>query len=140
MNVKIGKEYIWEMSHRLPFHEGLCRNIHGHSYKMRVEIEGLKDENGMLLDYYMLDKIVLPIVKEFDHTFLCDDKDDVMLGFLKSNNFRHLVIPYHTTSENIAAYLMNLMIQGLKQFQNIKRVKIKFFETDDAYSEVEKDI
>ena len=38
--MKIAKEFRWEMGHRLPEHFGLCKNIHGHSYKMVVEFEG----------------------------------------------------------------------------------------------------
>ena len=38
--MKIAKEFRWEMGHRLPEHFGLCKNIHGHSYKMIVEFEG----------------------------------------------------------------------------------------------------
>ena len=29
MRTTISKQFRWEMGHRLPFHEGLCKNIHG---------------------------------------------------------------------------------------------------------------
>ena len=42
--MKIAKEFNWEMGHRLPEHFGKCKNIHGHSYKMMVELEGDLDD------------------------------------------------------------------------------------------------
>ena len=62
--MKISKEFRWEMGHRLPFHDGLCRNIHGHSYYMVIEIEGELNENGMIIDFYDLGKAVKPIIDE----------------------------------------------------------------------------
>jgi len=50
--MKIAKEFRWEMGHRLPEHTGLCRNIHGHSYRMVVEITGDVLANGMIIDFY----------------------------------------------------------------------------------------
>ena len=76
--MKIAKEFHWEMGHRLPEHFGKCKNIHGHSYKMIVEIEGDVLESGMVMDYYDLKKIITPIVEELDHAFLVY-KDDVQI-------------------------------------------------------------
>ena len=56
--MKIGKEFRWEMGHRLPLHTRGCQNIHGHSYKLIVEIEGEPGANGMVADYTDLKQIV----------------------------------------------------------------------------------
>ncbi|HND76050.1 MAG TPA: 6-carboxytetrahydropterin synthase, partial [bacterium] len=67
--VKIAKEFHWEMAHRLPYHTGGCQNIHGHSYILWVEIEGQPQENGMLLDYAEIKRIVKPMIDTLDHGF-----------------------------------------------------------------------
>ena len=36
--MKIAKEFRWEMGHRLPLHDGACRNLHGHTYKAVVTL------------------------------------------------------------------------------------------------------
>ncbi len=52
MESRIAKEFHWEMGHRLPFHQGGCQNIHGHSYTMRVEIIGTIDPaTGMVIEH-----------------------------------------------------------------------------------------
>ncbi len=134
--IKIGKEYHWEMSHRLPFYEGLCWNIHGHSYKMILELEGTLNENGMLLDFYEIDKIALPIIKEYDHSLIVNDKDNKVIDFLKENNFRHKILGSTSTSENLAQHFCNLFKVEFAKHQNVKIVRVRVYETHDAYAEV----
>lgn len=136
MIIKIAKEFKWEMSHRLTFHKGPCKNIHGHTYRLLVEISGVPDENGMVMDYYDLEAVVNPLVMKLDHSFLCDENDQIMLDFLKANDFKYYVIPFTTTAENMAMYLLEYLFQHFKMFQNLKELKIRFQETEDVYAEV----
>ncbi len=84
--MKIAKEFRWEMGHRLPEHFGQCKNRHGHSYKMLVEFEGELDENGMVIDYYDVEKIVKPIIEKLDHAFLVNKNDKHTREFLEKLN------------------------------------------------------
>ena len=34
--MKVAKRFRWEGAHRLPWHAGLCRHLHGHSYALTV--------------------------------------------------------------------------------------------------------
>jgi len=138
--MRIGKEFIWEMSHRLPFHQGGCQNIHGHTYKMRVEVEGNTDANGMIMDYYDLEAIVSPIVRRMDHAFLVDESDTVMLNFLKEQNFKHLVVPCTTTAENIVKHWLNVFKPEFQKFKNLTKLKIRFHETFDVFAELETEL
>lgn len=133
--IKLGKEYQWEMSHRLPFHNGWCKNIHGHSYKIRVELLGELDENGMLIDFYDIDKIIKPIVQSYDHSMLVDQKDTNTLKFLQENDFRHVVINFTSTSENIAINFAKVFSEQFRQYKNIKELTVRVYETSDAFAE-----
>ena len=137
MRVRIAKDFVWEMSHRLPFHTGGCKNIHGHSYKLRVEAEGETDSNGMIIDYYDLQAIVEPLVSKFDHAFLVDEQDNIMLDFLKINDFKHLVVGCTTTAENIANYIFNEIKPSFLKFDNIDILKVRLHETKDVFAELE---
>ena len=138
--MRIGKEFIWEMSHRLPFHKGGCQNIHGHTYKMMVEVEGITDENGMIMDYYDLEAIIAPMIKRMDHAFLVDENDSTMLNFLKEQNFKHFVVPCTTTAENIAKHLLNVFVPEFRKFENLNKLRIRFHETFDVFAEIETDL
>lgn len=133
--IKIGKEYHWEMSHRLQFYNGLCKNIHGHSYKMILELEGEADDDGMLLDFYKIDEIVKPILNEYDHSFVIYKNDIEVLQFLTENGFRSIVLDFNTTVENLAKHFANLLKSKFSQFENIDFIYIKIYETYDAYAE-----
>ncbi len=123
------------MSHRLTFHKGPCKNIHGHSYKMRIEIEGETNENMMVLDYYDIDKIIAPIINKLDHAFICSNDDDLMINFLDTNGFKYLVIDGFTTAENLVTYITNIIKPQFEAHKNIDVLKIRVYETLDAYAE-----
>jgi len=135
--MKISKEYRWEMGHRILNHNGLCRNVHGHSYKMIVEVEGEIGKNGMIIDFYELSKIVKPVVEKLDHCFLCETMDNDMVNFLANHKMKYLVMDFESTVENVSKYLANLFTAKLskKRHSNIKSVTVKLYETPNSHSE-----
>lgn len=135
--VRIGKEFVWEMSHRLPFHEGPCKHIHGHTYKMLLELVGEVNENRMLIDFYDIEKIVRPLLNKVDHAFLVDKKDELMLNFLKENQFKYYEIENFSTAEDISLSFTELLKPEFQKFNNLKSLKIRIYETSDAWAETE---
>jgi 6-pyruvoyltetrahydropterin/6-carboxytetrahydropterin synthase len=136
--MKIAKEFRWEMGHRLPFHKGLCRNIHGHSYKMVVEISGGIDENGMIIDFFDLGKIVKPMIEKYDHAFLCWENDKIVKDFLVKNKMKRVFIHFHSTVENICADFSHQIFKKMARIKNNKfqELTVKIFESPNAYSEI----
>ena len=137
MKTKIAKDFYWEMSHRLPFHDGPCKNIHGHSYKIRVEITGKPDTKGIVLDYYDLKVLMIPIIEKLDHSFIADSEDKVMLDFLSANDFKYHILSKSTTAENLAEYIFNeVKTELIRKYMNITELMIRLYETNDVYAEV----
>jgi len=132
--MKVAKEFRWEMGHRLPEHFGLCKNIHGHSYKMIVEFEGELNEQGMVIDYYDVEKIINPIIEKFDHAFIVSRDDIVVLEFLNKMNSKKVVIDFESTAENICNYLLG-EIRKTKLTGNIKKIVVRVSETKNDYAE-----
>ena len=135
--MKIAKEYHWEMGHRLPFHNDLCKNFHGHSYKMVVEVEGEPLKNGMIIDFYDLGRIVKPIIEKYDHAFLCWEGDKVVKNFLIKNKMKHVIANYQSTVENICTDFLYKIVSGMKfrKIKNIDLVTVKISETPNSYAE-----
>lgn len=134
--MKIAKEFRWEMGHRLSFHDGKCINLHGHSYKALIEIEGDKDNNGMVLDYYELKKWVKPVIEELDHAFMVYEQDQQLVRILKEINSKHVIVDFESTAENISEYLLNRILQNKAEY-NIRKVKVRVYETENTYAETE---
>jgi len=134
--MKIAKEFRWEMGHRLPEHFGKCKNIHGHSYKMIVELEGDVEESGMVMDYYDLKKIVEPIVEKLDHAFMVYKGDKEIISFLEKMKSKMVVVELQSTIENICKYFLD-EIKKISFPKNVKRVSVRIYETVDDYAEDE---
>ena len=70
------KEFRFEAAHKLPSHDGKCARLHGHSWKMRVELQGdilfaAGPKIGMLQDFGDISTLVRPLVEEkLDHHYL----------------------------------------------------------------------
>jgi 6-pyruvoyltetrahydropterin/6-carboxytetrahydropterin synthase len=132
--MKIAKEFNWEMGHRLPEHFGLCKNIHGHSYKMIIEFEGELDEQGMVIDFYNVEKIIAPIIDELDHAFMVKDDDEITLEFLEKLNSKKVMVDFFTTVENICKYISEKIIKDILP-KNIKFINVRVYETAEDYAE-----
>jgi len=137
--MKIAKEFTWEMGHRLTFHKGKCKNLHGHSYKCLVELNGEPDQNGMVLDYYDVKKIIEPLIEEMDHSFMVYKNDKELLQALEKLNSRYVVVDFETTAENICLHLLQ-KIKVSKLPKNIKSLKVKVLETENSYAEETSDL
>jgi 6-pyruvoyltetrahydropterin/6-carboxytetrahydropterin synthase len=131
----IAKDFHWEMGHRLPFHNGGCRNIHGHSYRMRVELVGHLDRNGMVMDYFDMKELIEPLVASIDHSFLCDANDSEMLAFFAANPLKHVVVPFPTTAENLVGWFLNEIAKLLEPYRNIISLTVRIHETERTYAE-----
>lgn len=132
--MKIAKEFRWEMGHRLPEHFGLCKNIHGHSYKMIVEFEGQLNKDQMVIDYYDVEKIINPIINRLDHAFMVNKNDSIVLDFLEKMNSKKVVVDFDATAENICKYLLN-EIRKSDLPENVNSLKVRVYETQFDYAE-----
>ncbi|HVO73878.1 MAG TPA: 6-carboxytetrahydropterin synthase QueD [Ignavibacteriaceae bacterium] len=135
--MRIAKEFRWEMGHRLPEHFGKCKNVHGHSYKIIVELEGELNDQGMILDFYNLKEIVNPIVEKLDHSFLVYKGDEEIIAFLEKLNSKKVIVEFHSTVENIAKYFLDEIAKN-KFPANVSSLKVKVFETESVYAEGER--
>jgi 6-pyruvoyltetrahydropterin/6-carboxytetrahydropterin synthase len=132
--MKIAKEFTWEMGHRLSFHKGKCKNLHGHSYKCLIELTGDTDANGMVLDYFDMKTIIEPILDNLDHAFMVYENDYEVMEALEKLNSRKVVVDFETTAENICLYILN-QIKTSDLPKNVKSIKVRVMETDNSYAE-----
>ena len=77
--VTVTKIFMFEASHHLPYYEGACHNLHGHSYKLEVTVHGAVETNinspkcGMIIDFKDLKDIVNEkVISWYDHSNLND--------------------------------------------------------------------
>ena len=75
--MEIYKEFSFDSAHFLPnVPEGhKCRNMHGHTYRLKVVIEGEPDAQlGWLMDFKELKDKVNVVIEQLDHKLINDIK------------------------------------------------------------------
>lgn len=137
--VRITKEFSFEMSHLLRNHDGPCRNIHGHSYRLFVTLIGSPEtdpgspELGMLIDFGHLKKIVTEsIVTEFDHALILSEAA-FQGSFLEQYPGKLKVFPFEPTCENLILYFADLLSE--KFSGNVSLHSLKLHETATSLAE-----
>ena len=71
--MEIYKEFTFEAAHRLPHvPEGhKCARLHGHSFRVRVHVEGPVDKTlGWIIDFADIKEAFEPLHEELDHNYL----------------------------------------------------------------------
>lgn len=135
--MKIAKEFRWEMGHRLPAHDGHCKHLHGHSYRLVVEVEGdLNPETGMVIDFGYISTIVKPFLNELDHAFLCEEDDHEVRAFLEKMDFKRYLIPYASTVENICGLFVEKLRPTFASQPQLKAFTVRIWETATSVAEV----
>jgi len=143
--IRVTKFYDFEMAHALWNYDGLCKNIHGHSYKLYITVIGepIDDENnlknGMVIDFGDLKKIVkTQIVDKFDHSLVVYKKAPIeKLLELNEMYERHHVVDFQPTCENLVALFVNIIKPLLPEGVELKKVKL--YETANSSAEWDAD-
>ena len=67
------KEFTFDAAHNLVRYRGKCEALHGHTYRLAVVLEGTPDEEGMILDFCELSRIVEErVLSRLDHSYIND--------------------------------------------------------------------
>ena len=74
MRLNVCKEFVFDSAHHLPGYNGPCANLHGHQWKLEVEVSGEVDKlSGMVVDFVKMKKAVTEvIINKFDHHLIND--------------------------------------------------------------------
>ncbi|MDK2976008.1 MAG: 6-pyruvoyltetrahydropterin/6-carboxytetrahydropterin synthase [Candidatus Marinimicrobia bacterium] len=121
---EISKTFHFDMAHRLSFHQGKCRHLHGHTYTLEVYVRGIPDQHGLVMDFGDLKHIVKKeIVDILDHSVAVYEKDLTLVDAL-SGKFRSVMLPFETTAENLCAWIARRL-----QARNLDISKIILWET-----------
>lgn len=113
--MRVCKVMEFEAAHKLPNYDGDCKRLHGHSYKVEVEVSGLVKSDGMVMDLKILKENMKYAVDMLDHSYLND------------------MIPT-PTAENIVGWLLVSMERYL-HVESVEISRIKLWETSNSYVE-----
>jgi 6-pyruvoyltetrahydropterin/6-carboxytetrahydropterin synthase len=102
-------------SHMLRGYEGKCKNLHGHTWKVEVVLDGEElNDTGMLVDFALVKKQLRGFLESLDHVHLND------LPAFKDVN---------PTTENIAGHIFEEFSKTCRPLV-LKRVRV--WESDTS--------
>lgn len=135
------KIFHFEAAHALNGYDGKCRNIHGHSYELRVTVKGMplnehgNPKNGMVIDFHDLKQIVnQEVVDKLDHAFIIGNNMPKDFVEITKRDFDKVVeLPYQPTSENMLADFAERIKKRLPQHVELYSVTLQ--ETRDNIAE-----
>ena len=128
----VTKTIRFDAAHVLTNHKGLCKNLHGHTY--RVDITVAKEEAGeadMVIDFKDLKALANEIIcDKFDHAFIystASEGEREIAAVVERYGMRTVAIPFRSTAENLAELFYRQLAPRLK---GLKAVRV--WETADS--------
>lgn len=138
-DLRITKEFSFEMAHALKHYSGKCENIHGHTYHLSVTIKGpvvaVADapKDGMVMDFGDLKKIIHErILDVYDHALVLNENDQRMEN-LRQLSTKMILTPFQPTSENLILDFVTRIRESLHD--DVHLVKVKLRETSTSFAE-----
>jgi 6-pyruvoyltetrahydropterin/6-carboxytetrahydropterin synthase len=115
----VSKIFTFDSAHSLRDYNGPCKNIHGHTYKLEVKIEGEIDNRGLIMDFHDLNRIVKEeIIVKLDHFYLND------------------IFEFNPTCENIAVWIYE-KLEKLITKHKCNLTLVKLWETPTSFATIE---
>jgi 6-pyruvoyltetrahydropterin/6-carboxytetrahydropterin synthase len=139
--VRVTKIFRFEMAHALWGYDGLCKNIHGHSYILKVTVSGTPITDpadaklGMVIDFGDLKRVVNKhIVDVFDHSLILNEKAPVDKFVGVEDMFdRKTWFDFQPTAENLVIHFADILIAHLPI--HIQLHSLRLYETANSYAE-----
>ena len=120
-SISIHKDYLkFSAAHFLIFPDGTAERLHGHNYKVYVEIRSGLDPHGLVLNFKQIKPLIRALVDELDEHFLvpgehpvlqCEEHDGRVTVRYQDRTYEVpaedvIVLPINNTSaENLAGWL-----------------------------------
>ena len=131
----VTKTVRFDAAHVLTNHQGLCKNLHGHTYRVDVSVAQADGAGGdMVIDFKDLKRIATEVICDrFDHAFIYNTEsagESEIAEVVVRNGMRAVPIPFRSTAENLA----RLFFDELKErIPGLAAVKV--WETADSCAE-----
>lgn len=117
--ISVTKCFEFEAAHSLPGYNGPCANLHGHTYKLEVEVTSNLAPKDMVVDFKVLkENVEEKVISVLDHHLIND-------------------VIENPTAENTVGWIVN----ALRAFFNLyylELIRVRLWETSNSYCEWKK--
>lgn len=132
-------EHSFDSAHFLAGYEGKCGNIHGHRWKVEIEVQSEElveggQLDGMVIDFGDLKKDVKTMVDYYDHALILQQGTmrEETLSCIQQDGFKTIQVSFRPTAENFAKFFFKIM---KNKGYNVRRVTVYETPTNGAVYE-----
>lgn len=146
--VSVTKEFTFDAAHMLAGHDGLCQNLHGHTYKVHVTVSrktGLISSGSsaeMVVDFKDLKTILnKALFDQLDHAYIReangkDSTEDKLFRRIDNLGLKVYEMPGRPTAENMVIHFYEKIVEALRYSGlGIEVLKIVVWETPTSFAE-----
>jgi 6-pyruvoyltetrahydropterin/6-carboxytetrahydropterin synthase len=139
--VRLDKEYhVFSAAHFITFDGKVCEPLHGHNYRVAVEVDGPLDENYYVVDFIALRDSLKEITDELEHHMLLPLEHPAIRVRAEDREVevtfedRRWVFPRgecallpmpNTTAELLARYMGRRLLADLQQRTGVRPTRIQ---------------
>jgi len=136
----VTKTVKFDAAHVLTNHQGLCKNLHGHTYRVDVSVtQDEADDRDMVIDFKDLKRLATEtICDRFDHAFVYNTEsagEREIAAVVEKNGMRTVAIPFRSTAENLAKLFYNDLKSRLPGLS-----VVKVWETAESCAEYREEL
>ena len=149
--VRVTKDHlVFSAAHFITFNGNVCERLHGHNWRVAVEVAGPLDENHYVFDFIALRDATQRLVNELDHHVLLptqhhsihviSDEREVTVTFAE----RRWVFPLadcvllpiaNTTAELIARWLSIQLQESFRQHSGSHKIESLKVEVEENFGQ-----
>jgi 6-pyruvoyltetrahydropterin/6-carboxytetrahydropterin synthase len=125
--------------HRLLGHEGKCACLHGHNYRVDVEVAAAAggadvDAVGRIVDFAIVKRRLLGwLDAHWDHGFVLFADDAAAIAAMRlATPTKYFLLPWNPSAENMARYLLEVVCPAVFADLGVVARQVTVWETDDA--------
>ena len=131
----VTKSVKFDAAHVLTNHQGLCKNLHGHTYRVEASVSQQPgDTADMVIDFKDLTHTCEEVIlSRFDHAFIYDSSsvgESEIAAVVEKNGMRTVAIPFRSTAENLSRYFFGELKAHLPGL-----CSVRVWETPDSCAE-----
>jgi 6-pyruvoyltetrahydropterin/6-carboxytetrahydropterin synthase len=142
----ITKRLEFDAGHRIPNHDGLCKNVHGHRYALEISLEGKvqsatgTSSDGMLIDFSDVKRLALKhLIDRWDHSCLVFSGDALLLKALSLlPDHKTTILDAVPTVENLAALAFRTLetVYSERFGKDLRLQSVRLYETPTCWADV----
>lgn len=131
----VTKSVKFDAAHVLTNHQGLCKNLHGHTYRVEASVtQSPNDTSDMVIDFKDLKKTCEEVIlAHFDHAFIYNNTspaESEIASVVMKYGMRAVALPFRSTAENLARHFFKELKARIPELS-----RVRVWETPDSFAE-----